>query len=265
MRSPITNETEGAELFAAVIELLRELRARKMEIRTFQSTGLMENEITSCNRHFKNHSLLLQKPDLLHKKFHRTCVRQKIARAEKSEFTLKKAESESDIFAFHRLYSMTRQKLGLPAQPPFFFLNLWKIFAPSGKVEVIFAVKDGKNVASLFNFRFKNRVSAEYLGWDSNYSEMSPNHFLFWETIKSAYADGFEVFDFGRTSPQSASLMDFKSRWGTQVNELPQVCYPRQVKTAAGSRSFMIMNKLCLKSPDFIYPLLGNFCYRHLG
>ncbi len=264
----VSSNGELEELFISVLSLFRKLRAGKIEIRAFQSVPLIQEKHVSCSRHYKNHYLQLRDPEALQKKFHRTCVRQKISRAVKSNFILRDARTEADIEQFYILYCMTRQKLGLPSQPCSFFKNIWMTFSPSGKVQVIFAMKDDKFAAALLLFRFKDRVSAEYLGWNSAYSEMSPNHFLFWEAIKAAYADGFKVFDFGRTSPLSESLMDFKSRWGTEIVELPQLYYPAVQADAlshANSRKYMIINKLCRTSPDFIYPLLGNFCYRHLG
>jgi len=265
----VSSNGELKELFMFVLSLLRKLRAGKIEIRAFQSLPLLEEEThIVCDKHFKNHYLKLQNPEALQKKFHRTCVRQKISRAVKSKFVLRTACTEEDIDRFYALYCMTRRKLGLPSQPCAFFKNIWSVFSPSGKVQVIFAMKDEKYASALMLFRFKDRVSAEYLGWDNAFTEMSPNHLLFWEAIKSAYDDGYKIFDFGRTSPMSESLMDFKSRWGTEVAELPQLYYPATKKSAAAhanSRKYMIINKLCRKSPGFIYPILGNFCYRHLG
>ncbi|MEN6464928.1 MAG: GNAT family N-acetyltransferase [Syntrophaceae bacterium] len=264
----VSSSVELEELFISALSLLRKLRAGRIEIRAFQSFPLIRERHVSCSKHYKTHFLVLQNPEALQKKFHRTCVRQKISRAAKSNFALRDARTESDIEHFYTLYCMTRQKLGLPSQPCAFFKNIWKTFSPSGKVQVIFAVKDEKFASALLLFRFKDRVSAEYLGWNNAFTEMSPNHFLFWEAIKAAYTDGFKIFDFGRTSPTSESLMDFKSRWGTEVAELPQLYYPAARRSEAGyanSRKYMIINKLCSKSPDFIYPMLGNFCYRHLG
>lgn len=263
----ISSEREMEDLFSSVLDLFGRLGAGKIEIRTFHCRSILDKKGVDCSRHYKNHSLELQKPEVLQKKFHRTCVRQKISRAQKSNFILTRATGARDIAEFYRLYCVTRRKLGLPAQPFKFFRNIWEAFSPSGRVEVLFAEKDGRKTSSLFLFRFRDRVSAEYLGWDEEFSEMSPNHFVFWEAIKAAHADGFKVFDFGRTSPASESLMEFKSRWGTQVSELPQVYYPLagNGSALAASRKYIIIHKLCQSSPEFIYPLLGNFCYRHLG
>jgi hypothetical protein len=264
----VSSGNELDELFACILELSKKIRAGKIEIRTFHFSSFSGDKRVACDRHFKTHYLELQSPEILQKKFHRTCVRQKISRAVKSNFTLGTARTGEDIDRFYKLYCSTRQKLGLPSQPCAFFKNIWRVFSPSGKVQLLFAMKDGSYAAALMLFRFRDRVSAEYLGWDNAFTEMSPTHFVFWEAIKAAYADGFRVFDFGRTSPLSESLMDFKSRWGTEVADLPQLYYPATEKSAAAyenSGRYMIINKLCRKSPDFIYPLLGDFCYRHLG
>ena len=70
--------------------------------------------------------------------------------------------------------------------------------------------------------KFRDRVSGEFVAVDPAFQNISPNHFLFWEAIKSACEEGYRIFDFGRTSPRNVGLMDFKRRWGTQVTDLPQ-------------------------------------------
>jgi hypothetical protein len=36
------------------------------------------------------------------------------------------------------------------------------------------------------------------------------------------YREGFSVFDFGRTHYLHRGLIEFKSRWGTRMADLPQ-------------------------------------------
>jgi len=43
--------------------------------------------------------------------------------------------------------------------------------------------------------------------------------------------EGYQLFDFGRTSPLNKSLMDFKSRWGTEVRDLPEFVFPKGAKS----------------------------------
>jgi lipid II:glycine glycyltransferase (peptidoglycan interpeptide bridge formation enzyme) len=131
------------------------------------------------------------------------------------------------------------------------------------------AQKEDQMIAGLILFKFKDRVSAEFLASDDNYLNLSPNHLLFWEAIKEAHAEGFKIFDFGRTSPLNSSLMEFKNRWGTTVVDLPHFIYPdRMYKVIANrekSTGFKLSKILCQYAPEPFYSLIGRFYYRHLG
>ena len=84
-----------------------------------------------------------------------------------------------------------------------------------------------------------------------------------------AYGMGCKVFDFGRTSPENASLMDFKGRWGAEVIDLPAFYYPRSVAEDVGGKEeswkYKVARKLCKEAPDGLQKAVGGFFYRHLG
>jgi len=203
------------------------------------------------------------------RKFHRSCVRQRISRAIDSKLILKTGEKESDLDTFYRLHIKTRKRLSLPPQPYAFFKSIWKTFSPTQKLTLLIAEKDGKALASLILFKFRDRVSAEFAASDETFRDLSPNHFLFWEAIKNAYEGGYRIFDFGRTSPDNKSLMDFKRHWGTTVIDLPQYYYPKHsaenLSNEEESLSYRLVKKLCEKAPDYALKQIGNLCYRHLG
>ena len=48
---------------------------------------------------------------------------------------------------------------------------------------------------------------------------LCPNMLLYWETIRTACADGFARFDFGRSTRQSGTYR-FKRQWGAQEEPL---------------------------------------------
>ncbi len=131
------------------------------------------------------------------------------------------------------------------------------------------AVKDTRAIAGLILFKFKERVSAEVIVSDNTYRDLSPNHYLFWEAIKLAYNEAYQIFDFGRTSPNNYRLMDFKKRWGTKIVDLPQYYYSRQgskrFAETESSIGYRLMRTICKNAPAFALHRIGRFCYRHLG
>lgn len=258
------------ELFDAAINLSAKLGAPFIEIRAFMSAPTI-TDIRFVNHNFyKHHYLKLEcEPEELKKTFHRTCVRQRISRAIKSNLTLISGSNESDLRSFYRLYVFTRKRLGLPPQPYTFFKSLWDTFYLTGRLQLLLANYEGKPIAGLILLKWKDRVSAEFAASDDGFVSLSPNHFLFWEAIKLSFYEGYKIFDFGRTSPNNKTLMDFKDHWGTIVTDLTHYFYPATIHdkrlTSDDTMLYKIMRKTCQKFPDYCNELLGRFLYRHLS
>ena len=266
----ISSSEEMRILFDEALNLSKKFGDAYIEIRSLSSSPLIQDNRLGESRFYKHHYLLLEnEPEQLKKKFHRTCVRQRISRAIESKLSLRIADSESDLQKFYQLHITTRKRLSLPPQPYNFFKSLWEIFSPTKKMALLLVEKEGKTIASLILFKFKERVSADFAASDETFKDLSPNHLLFWEAIKSAYGEGYKIFDFGRTSPNNDSLMDFKRHWGTKIIDLPKYFYPKSTSKKNAQREnsvgYNLIKKICKNAPDSFVPLIGHFCYRHLG
>jgi hypothetical protein len=264
----VSTENEMNALLEAGIRLAKELKTPKVEIRTMAANSLIENGSLGINRHYKNHYLLLEKdPEDLKKAFHRS-VRRKTSQAIKSNLTVKDGCNESDLKKFYQLYLMLRKQKGLPPQPYKFIKLLWEEFSPSKKINLLLVEYEKQPIAGMLFFKFKNRVSAELSGINNNFRNLCPDHLLLWEAIKSACNEGFEIFDFGRTSIANVGLMDFKKRWGTEIIDLPFYYYPKDAPMKDGerksSRSYQIISNVCRKLPNSALKMVGNFIYHHV-
>jgi FemAB-related protein (PEP-CTERM system-associated) len=268
---PLISSAEDIdELLKSAIGLSKELKASYVEIRTLTASGLVQDESLGVQRHFKHHYIRLDAGlEKVLRSFDRTCVRQKIRRAEKNNLHARVAESTKDLEDFYRLYSITRKQNGLPPLPYRFIKTILDVFSPSKKAFLMIAEHKERLVAGLILFRYKNRMSAEYAASDKNALSLGPNHLLFWEAIKMASREGLEIFDFGRTSQGNSGLMNFKKRWGTEVCDLPSFYYPKEAveggRAREESRGYRIVGKICRNAPNFVLPHIGNFCYRHMG
>ncbi len=266
----VSNQNEMETMFSAVQQMLRETGARYIELRTHLASALVPGRRFSGVDLYRNQYLPLDRPlDVLKASFHRSCVRQRIARAEKSGLTIRAADNESDLREFYRLHSDMRKRLGLPA-PPFSFLRaLWRTFFPIGQLSLLLSTLKTKVIGGIILFKFKERVSAEFLGWDETYRDVSPTHHLFWEGIKAAHAEGRGIFDFGRSSPVDTSLSTFKSRWGTSLADIRHYYYPPDYSTRTGERDSSLAHRairhMCRTLPAPAFRLVGMFCYRHLA
>ena len=108
--------------------------------------------------------------------------------------------------------------------------------SPRILTSVFIAQKDGRPIAAIMLLTFRDRVSVEFSAIDESFKQYSPTHFLFWEAIKWASERGFRVIDFGRTSPNNTSLMEFKERWGTECIDLPQFFHPMHAAGSGGQK-----------------------------
>lgn len=257
-------------LAGAAIDLMRRNRARYLEIRAMKAAPLLKDERLGISRYYKTHSLRLGRSagDLI-KSFDRTCVRQRILRAEKSGLDVVKVKDEKGLRRFQELNFATRKRLGLPPQPYRILKGFWEIFSPPGLADFLMAEKDGRALAGLMVFKFKERVSAEISVSDPSCQQFSPNHLLFWEAMKEAGDQGYSIFDFGRTAPGNSSLMAFKNRWGTEVAETPHYYYPPEISSRITQRerspAYRLVHRICRSAPDPILMRLGEFIYGHLG
>lgn len=266
----ISTNDEMKDLIEFTLELNRNFGNSFIEIRSFQCAHLIQDDRFSKIEQYKNHYLPLQcEIEEIKKSFHRKTVRQSVKRAMKSSLKLKVGDNESDLIEFYKLYIKTRKTIGLPPQPYIFFKMLWNTFFQSGRIALLLAEKDKEIIAGVIIFKFKKRVSAEYAAWDRRYSKLCPNHFLYWNAIKMAHYEKFELFDLGRTSILNKELMKFKKHWGTDIADLPQFYYPEsagnRLRENEKSMSYRFLNTICRNVPDSSLKTIGKLCYRHLG
>jgi len=265
----VDNPGQMDQLVWAAIGLAKTLRISQIEIKTLMSSPLISENILDKDSYYKHHYLrLVSDPEQLRKSFHRTCVRQRITRALNSKLEVRVARSVSDLDDFYQLHVHTRKRHGLPPQPFRLFELLWDTLHPLNRITALTAFLGDVRLASLILLKFKNRVSAEFAASDERFFNLSPNHLLFWEAIKLACHEGFEIFDFGRTPPTNQELMDFKRRWGTEMVDLSHFFYPKQLSGHLRQDSkfaYRAAQTLCLKIPNRFLPLFGQFVYKHLG
>ncbi len=94
------------------------------------------------------------------------------------------------------------------------------------------------------------------------YNQHSPNMLLYWEMMKQACADGYQTFDFGRSTPGSGPHK-FKQQWGAnehplfwvyklQHGEIPDV-NPKSLKFSTLVR---VWQRLPVPIANFLGPLI---------
>jgi serine/alanine adding enzyme len=203
----------------------------------------------------------------LNEKFHDS-VRRGIRQAEKRGVTVRITHDEADLDLFYRLHLVTRKKLGVLPQPHSFFKALYRNVISQKLGSTGLAESEGKIIAGVVFLNYKDTVYYKFNASDEEYLQKRPNHLVTWEAIKSACAQNYKYFDFGRCSPEEEGLRTFKTRWGAKEITLPYYYYPKVQGISSVSENslrYRAMRLFSRLTPLSAFESAGSFFYRHLG
>jgi FemAB-related protein (PEP-CTERM system-associated) len=125
----------------------------------------------------------------------------------------------SDFAAFQDLYSSNLRRLGTPSFPARHFENLIRYFGE--RVNVREVLHNGQVAAAVFSFQFREQVLPYYGAADGRFNAQGASTYMYFDQMRCAAAQGFRVFDFGRSKKENSGSYDFKSHWGMRERELP--------------------------------------------
>jgi hypothetical protein len=271
---PLMTQVVEPQLFwNEALSFRNQLHASYLEVRSCQ---YRLPEIPGLQYHISNkfryHWLSLDESlDKIFSRLHRKAVRPPIKKAMSQGMVVERLSTFKDLETFYGLYKNTRRRLGLPVIPILFYRALWQALNPKGSILLLGAFLHGNCIAALLLFVYKDRVSAEAVGWNENYADRSTPSLLYWEAIKYAHARGCRVFDFGRTDSANVGLMDYKGRWGTKVEPLPIYYLGKKQRNRVVDASYRAglenewLRKLIRHSPHWIYVGLGKLWYNHFA
>jgi lipid II:glycine glycyltransferase (peptidoglycan interpeptide bridge formation enzyme) len=113
---------------------------------------------------------------------------------------------------FNRIYRLTADRAGFVARQPFYYERVWSIFAPTGRVRLSFALRDGERVATLFHFTCGDRAVESYGGMTDDGAEARANYLLKWAAISDFANEGFAVYDMWGLA--TGGIRQFKEGFG---------------------------------------------------
>lgn len=124
---------------------------------------------------------------------------------------------DDTVDRLYDIYSESVRNLGTPVFPKKFFKALKAVF--KDRVDIVTIEHQGKAVASVMNFYFKDEVLPYYGGGTSEARDLKANDFMYWEVMRRAVEKGCKVFDYGR-SKVGTGPYSFKKNWGFQPEPL---------------------------------------------
>jgi FemAB-related protein (PEP-CTERM system-associated) len=137
-------------------------------------------------------------------------VRNQIRKAEKSQLTIERGGAEY-LRDFYAVFARNMRDLGTPVYDLRFFEEVLRAFPARTHILVV-RLKDTP-VAAALTYRTGTMVEVPWASSVRDYNSLCPNHLLYWHAIESAVAEGCEVFDFGRSTPDEGTYK-FKEQWG---------------------------------------------------
>lgn len=118
---------------------------------------------------------------------------------------------EKSIDAFFSVFSEHMRDLGTPVYPKRLFHETVRHFGNRCRFVTIW--KGDRPVAAGALIGAGTTAEVTWASALKRASRDSPNMLLYWEAMKTAIADGYKTFDFGRSSPDSGTYR-FKEQWG---------------------------------------------------
>ncbi|MBV9203018.1 MAG: FemAB family PEP-CTERM system-associated protein [Alphaproteobacteria bacterium] len=146
-----------------------------------------------------------------------------------------RSEIDDGIDRLYRVYAESVRNLGTPVFAKSYFSILREEFSSTS--DVITVSCDGKAIASVLNFYFRDEVLPFYGGGVAAARQLAANDFMYWEVMRRACERGYRVFDFGRSKVGTGSYA-FKCNWGFDPTPLT---YQFRL---AGGRSIPDLNPL---------------------
>lgn len=132
------------------------------------------------------------------------------------------AVTNQDADVLHRVYAESVRNLGSPVFPRRYFRALLAAFP--GEADVTTVLAEGRPVASVLSFHFRDEVLPYYGGGTWAARSLSASEVMYWVVMRRAGRErGATWFDFGR-SKIGTGAFDYKKNWGFTPEQL-HYCY----------------------------------------
>lgn len=121
------------------------------------------------------------------------------------------AEYNTEDFAqFYDLYAQSLRNLGTPMFPKELFIACLEELPGADLLSIR---QQGRVIGSVLNFYFKDQMLPFFAGTAPEARTFGVNNYMYWHMLRTGYARGYRVFDFGR-SKAGTGAFQFKKNFG---------------------------------------------------
>ena len=173
-------------------------------------------------------------------------------------------ELDTDTARLFDIYSRSVRSLGTPVFSRRYFDVLRQEFGADCEIATV--THEGKPLASLMTFWFRNEVLPYYGGGLPAARALSGYDYLYWDLMSRAAQRGCQIYDFGRSKLDTGPFK-YKKHWGFEPQPLPYA-YHLVRRTALPNlsptnpkyhRAIEAWKKLPLPVTQFIGPMLARY------
>ncbi|GAM10596.1 femAB family protein [Geobacter sp. OR-1] len=118
---------------------------------------------------------------------------------------------------FYDVFARNMRDLGTPVYAKKFFYTVLDELADSS--HIIAVRHEGRIIAAGIALWFGDTIEIPWASSIADFKNFCPNNMLYWEAIKLAIGNGFNKFDFGRSTPHEGTY-NFKKQWGAEPVQL---------------------------------------------
>jgi serine/alanine adding enzyme len=185
-------------------------------------------------------------------------LRRKIKRPQKEGVQILHGNEEL-LPQFYRVFARNMRDLGTPVYPEAFFKSIIETFPNASSIIVLQLRR--QPVAAIFLLGFKDRLEMPWVASVRKFNRLMINMLLYWEALRKGVGDGYEVFDFGRSTIDSGTYR-FKGQWGARPKQLYWHYWSRDGKGLPGltpdnprySAAIQIWRRLPLSLTNWLGP-----------
>ncbi|MCW5729153.1 MAG: FemAB family PEP-CTERM system-associated protein [Alphaproteobacteria bacterium] len=171
-----------------------------------------------------------------------------------------------DVDVNWRLYAISLRNLGTPTFPRRYFASLKRQFGDA--CEILDIYHDGEPLAGCLTFRFRDQILPYYAGGVPEARKYGAHDFMYWDIIRRGAAEGYRLFDFGR-SKYGTGAFAFKKNWGFEPTPLTYAFHLRHGGEPPEHNPlnprYRLMIETWKRLPLGLANLLGPLIVRNLG
>ena len=205
-------------LISEAISLVKRFSANGMELRNYTPTDEAQAEGLQIITKSHKVSMVLklgQSSGHLWDNF-KSKLRSQIRKAEKNglQFIWGHKDQLSD---FYQLFCHNMRDLGSPVHSKEWFQMILRHYDHNAKLGLVYY--DNKPVGGGIILTTDKNICVSWASTLREHNKLSPNMLLYWEFLKYSADNGYDKFDFGRSTPDEGTYK-FKLQWGSKPEPL---------------------------------------------